>query len=389
MANSLPSWIDELRSRSTASSPEVQRALDVRDRSRTSVLPWRGQFSPQLIEHLLGRYPKSRVLDPFCGSGTVLYEAAACGRFAAGVDVNPAAVTLASFANYCEVPRDRRFRALDEFRSTVLKQLDLYAKELVELDFCARVPKQPFYQCLLLTAFGDKKEIPAKRMLTAFEQLRAKFLCLPSSEIPLSVARGDARRMPFKPSSFDLVVTSPPYINVFNYHQNYRPVMEALGEVPLSVARAEIGANRKHRQNRFLTVIQYCMDMEAVFDELHRVLTPQGRAVFVVGRSSQVRGVSFFNGELIATVAAFSGTFEVEAKEQRTFTNRYGEEIREDILSLKPGARDRAREKDLGRLVGARALAEALESCTNTSVMEEIKDAYDKRASVARSPGIN
>ena len=39
--------------------------------------------------------PGELVLDPFCGSGTVLVEAALAGRRAVGVDANPLAVRLA------------------------------------------------------------------------------------------------------------------------------------------------------------------------------------------------------------------------------------------------------------------------------------------------------
>ena len=55
-----------------------QHRLDIVEKERTSALPWRGQFSPQLIEYLLSKHCKKGdyVLDPFCGSGTVLLEAA-------------------------------------------------------------------------------------------------------------------------------------------------------------------------------------------------------------------------------------------------------------------------------------------------------------------------
>lgn len=56
-----------------------QDRLDVSVKTRTSVLPWRGQFSPQLIDYLIEtNSPNAKmIIDPFCGSGTVLYEAAA------------------------------------------------------------------------------------------------------------------------------------------------------------------------------------------------------------------------------------------------------------------------------------------------------------------------
>ena len=72
-----PRPIPYLGSKRAPGAPsEIQESLNVTYRTRTSVLPWRGQFSPQLIEFLLSQHSSERVFDPFCGSGTVLYEAA-------------------------------------------------------------------------------------------------------------------------------------------------------------------------------------------------------------------------------------------------------------------------------------------------------------------------
>ena len=51
---------------------------------------------PQVAEKLITRYSSEGdlVLDPFCGSGTVLVEAAVKGRSALGVDLNPLAVII-------------------------------------------------------------------------------------------------------------------------------------------------------------------------------------------------------------------------------------------------------------------------------------------------------
>ncbi len=45
--------------------------LDLPERRRTSVLPWRGQFSPQLIANLLEHFGRDAevIADPFAGSG--------------------------------------------------------------------------------------------------------------------------------------------------------------------------------------------------------------------------------------------------------------------------------------------------------------------------------
>ncbi len=390
LIESLPAWLREFREMSQETPEQVQSALDVRDRSRVSVLPWRGQFSPQLIEFILSENSGKSILDPFCGSGTVLYEAATFNRSAVGIDVNPAAVSLASFALYCKMPIRDRVKFVDAAKARVHKDLAKQHKEkTLSLEFCTRLPKEPFYRCYLLTLFSNRTHASLSDALTTLNQLCSKLLSLPLAKRELDVIHGDARRTPYAAKYFDVVVTSPPYINVFNYHQNYRPVMEALGEAPLQIAKTEIGANRKHRQNRFLTVIQYCIDMQAVFQELSRVLKPNGQAIFVVGRCSKVRGVPFQNGELIAATAVLGAGFELRSKRERVFTNRFGERIFEDILVLKRAQRPAANLPDeIGREIGAQALMDAMGVPKNKAAEDEIRDAYDRRAGVTRSPSI-
>ena len=114
--------------------------------------------------------------------------------------------------------------------------------------------------------------------------------------------------------------------------------MEMLGWDILSVARAELGSNRKNRGNRFLTVIQYCLDMQDVMVELRRVLKKTGKALFIVGRESMVRGIPFENGDLVASLAEISG-FRIILRQNRQFLNRFGQSIVEDIFYLKYSAR--------------------------------------------------
>ena len=62
--------------------------------------PYPARMIPQIAKRLISRYssPRNTVLDPFCGSGTVLVEsrlAAGGGRNSFGVDINPLACLLA------------------------------------------------------------------------------------------------------------------------------------------------------------------------------------------------------------------------------------------------------------------------------------------------------
>ena len=182
---------------------------------------------------------------------------------------------------------------------------------------------------------------------------------LPVSDAPIEMANCDARSLPLPLEEVDIVVTSPPYINVFNYHQQYRKSVETMGWDLLEVARSEIGSNRKHRANRFLTVTQCCLDMLGVFEELRRVCRPNARIIVVVGRESNVRKTVFFNGEIVAGVAVRCAGFCFSSRQERVFQNRFGESIVEDILhfTLQPlAARSPTRAYDLAREVLTAAL---------------------------------
>ena len=93
--------------------------------------------------------------------------------------------------------------------------------------------------------------------------LKNCLLALPFTEQPINALLEDARSAGKElENKIDLIVTSPSYINVFNYHQNFRAIIEVFHFDTLKVAESELGSNRKNRGNRFKTVIQYCLDME-------------------------------------------------------------------------------------------------------------------------------
>lgn len=184
------------------------------------------------------------------------------------------------------------------------------------------------------------------------------------------------------------MITSPPYINVFNYHQQYRASAEGLGWNLLTVAKSEIGSNRKHRANRFLTVIQYCLDITSVLCELNRVSKRSAHVIFVVGRESRVRGIPFFNGELVARLAIGSTDLHLSHRHERVFKNRFGESIVEDILHLT--RRKSSKTSDLFGSSDARGIAKtvlerALEGAQG-EVANDIKEAIDKVPNVEPSP---
>lgn len=325
-----------------------RRLLDIEDKSRSNLFAWRGQFSPQLIETLIEAYcpADATILDPFAGSGTVLYEAARMGRMSYGFELNPSAWTFSKLYEFANVPNDLREEAIRELRTGIDKQFPIviFSEEILppeELEsritrIAASISDHAKILCNALVVLLDvfKNRVSADLVQSKFMALADLIRKLPYSDKLITADLQDARSLPLESHSVDFVITSPPYINVFNYHQNYRRSVEILGWDVLRVARSEIGSNRANRGNRFLTVVQYCIDMASVLQELARVVRPGGRMVWVVGYESRVLGVPFHNAKIVEELSEQTGMFELVIRQKRVFQNRFGQDIREDVLNL-------------------------------------------------------
>lgn len=382
--------------------------LDIARRVRTNPLRWKGQFSPQLVEELLRAYASagSRIVDPFVGSGTSLGEAARLGLAASGSDLNPAAVVLARLYAISNLDFEERRARLRSVRSSLIENIGLPGPSL----FVAarrRVRSRTQIEDGLVrtwreTGPGTERNLAAALVVLCdffqpgldlgavhrtWSRIERVVADLPISERPVSIRHADARALPLESGAADLVVTSPPYINVHNYHQTYRRSVEALDCDVLDIARCEIGSNRHNRGNRFLTVIQYALDMTLALQEMARVTRCGGRLILVVGRESTVRGTRFFNGELVAELAVHAIGMSMDRRQERVFRNRYGADIVEDILHLRsPGAevmRERALEAARG---AARSVLEGAAPRVPARERHGLEDALARVSDLPPSP---
>lgn len=347
--------------------PLVAAALDIDEKQRANRFAWRGQFSPQFVQAILESYSHKNdvVLDPFVGSGTVLVEAASLGHEAYGVEVNASAERLASIYTLVKHNPDERKSLLshtDEILSRYVPiGLPIFQTDKARgydgisikplIDHLSSIPSPDIR--LLIEALIVKLDLADENTSTdilwlRWNELRSLVNSLPHSTKKVSVLLGDARYLPLENGSIDFVFTSPPYINVFNYHHNYRKSIELLGWQPLISAKSEIGANRKFRQNRFLTVVQYCIDMSLSLVELARVCRSSARIVFVVGRESNVHKTAFYNGAILRRIAENIVGIRTTLQQERKFQNKFGKLIKEDILHFLP---DRERKHDRSRII--------------------------------------
>lgn len=111
LLNSVEQLIKNISTFSYDRSSIQQDKLDLAQKTRASIFPWRGQFSPELVELILEKYASSNsvVLDPFVGSGTTLFEAARKGLACYGAEINPSAVEMARTSHFINIePLERK-----------------------------------------------------------------------------------------------------------------------------------------------------------------------------------------------------------------------------------------------------------------------------------------
>lgn len=383
-----------------------QTKLNVIDKKRSNIFNWRGQFTPEFIEYLLDTFALDThtTFDPFCGSGTVLLESARKNLCSIGHEINPAAYAMARFITLSNLSYGDRQRLAASVMSHVESLIGSYdTLPLLETgsDYRERYANLLHFAKELMSRITVKNELviclnalfnaESTRNGSLVQSIRKSFggtiqkLCdLPEIGRKLSADLCDARRShECLTDSIDLIITSPPYINVFNYHQNYRAIMELLGFDILKVAESEIGSNRKNRGNRFKTVIQYALDMGETITSLVQCLKSNGLLILIVGRESNVRGIPFSNSRILLELAESIGTFDKVVLHERAFINRFGKNIKEDIVVLRKNSQ--LLRENAARDIARSHLDEVL-SIAVGDVADNIREAISTLNSISPSP---
>lgn len=310
------------------------REQDLPERVRTKHVhrlhPYLGKFIPQIVEIFLRKFEPTTVCDPFCGSGTTLVEAASLGINAIGCDISEfnTLMTKVKTANYDldllesevhdalnralskptlplreekapYVPSDflvswfappaleslLRYQALvDDYRNSdvlkvILSRSARSARRTThfDLDF----PKQPQtepYQCYkhgrICTPTEDAARFLKRYSIDTLRRIR-EFAAIRKG-VALSVITDDTRTVEFP--RHDLVVTSPPYVGLIDYHEQHRYSYELLGLE--WKASQEIGPAAKG--NSLKARAEYVDSMVESFKNVKKSLARNGRMVVIV-----------------------------------------------------------------------------------------------------------
>lgn len=347
-----------------------------------AIHPFPARMAPELVWDELPNSSagRLRVLDPMAGSGTTLVTAKLRGHDAVGYDRDPLAVLIARSwltkvkpgdveSKAAQVLDKARLRARDikiahayprgaddETKAFVRYWFDrtnrvqlaalsrtisrMHDQSLRDLMWCA------FSRLIITKKIGASLAMDVshsrphrsyeKAPINAFDRFERAvnrvIKASPFSNKQTTYSAGsmgfaDARKLPIKDNSVDVVITSPPYLNAIDYIRGHKFSLIWMGYSlkelrgirttnlgTETVAQAEESDTNTDRVMQLMCPVgslstrnagmlrRYVRDMRAVLSETKRVLRSGKKAVFVVGNCS-LRDVFVQNSKCIEALA--------------------------------------------------------------------------------------
>lgn len=322
--------------------------------------PYPAKFIPHIPRRLIQAFALrgAPVLDPMCGSGTTLVEAALLGFEGVGIDLNPIAVLAARAKTVLVSPDDcsevealiarireassktervaqaetPTFRNREKwFTPGVLAELAYALEETGRCAPPASLLGRAAVSSIIVNVSNQESETRwcakptqvspggvlarlASRLEVALDRAVEYSAAAAAS---VMVSRSDARKLPLADSSMGTVVTSPPYANSHDYYLYNKLRMFLLGYEVAPVQAAEIGSRNRHSDMN-APIEHYLETISEALAEWRRVLISGGRAAVVVA-DAVVRGEFFDMGVRFKEIAGEVG-FTVET--QYAFSHR-------------------------------------------------------------------
>jgi DNA modification methylase len=270
--------------------------------------------------------PGHRVLDPFCGSGTVLVESMAAGRVATGTDASPLAILIAKVRSTV-LGEEGRAR-LVEAAGAIAEAAGERARKRIrpEIPPWAGRERERFAPHVAFELFGLRELIGETAedevgvaLRACFSSMLVKFMRQPErvGEPPQRIGRGvpsqffagraaelasglaalESKTPPGTPAprirlgdardlnnvrdgEHHLVVSSPPYAGTYDYAEHHDVRFLWLGLPRADFDRAQVGARSEHLGS---PEKRWRNDRRRWLGEMGRVLRPGGSAVLLVG----------------------------------------------------------------------------------------------------------
>ena len=314
-----------------------------------SIHPYPARFVPQIPRNLIQLFQpvaNGPVLDPFCGSGTTLVESQAQGIASFGIDLNPIAAlisnvktnpphqdigpTASRLAVVAKVSTDDTFPniprlahwfshgatlALAKLTGVLRDVSDPVAHDALRVALSriiVRVSRQDSdTRYAAVDRSVDEADVyqlfveSARTLDQVFKMEHSNMsrLWAPSGVLVKDVLTVEPHELPHQ---FGLIITSPPYPNAYEYWLYHKYRMYWLGEDPIVVRNAEIGARPNYFRRNPETPADFRRQMAHCFGLFRQVTLPHAVICMVIGRSI-IKGKVIDNAELLRSAAGEHG----------------------------------------------------------------------------------
>ena len=309
--------------------------------------PFPAKFIPHLPQILIKEFskPGDMVFDPFCGSGTTLVEAILLNRQSIGTDINPISILASKVKstplNPSEINNIRKYllflenvdldtdfsQSIPEFHGrdhwfmehvqNELAMLRTTIKEHTKAKSNARFFLDLAFSSIVNVVSNQdsdtryaaiEKDIPigkptsllikrANSMLQRMEDFVNKI-----QDTTASSVLADSRQLEFiDNSSIDLLVTSPPYANTYDYYLYHKHRMNWLELNWKNAMKDEIGSRNNHSSKKE-EIDTYITSMQQSFVHFARIMKPGAFAILIIG-DSVIRDVLYKADEIVRNIA--------------------------------------------------------------------------------------
>jgi site-specific DNA-adenine methylase len=307
---------------------------DLPERLRTKHVhrlhPYLGKFIPQIVEIFLRKYTPKVVCDPFCGSGTTLVEANALGIHSIGCDISAFNCLLSKVKTdkYNILKLEKEIQdILSRIRIGLNSPLFMNTLEDTENEylctwFAPKARQQLLYYWSLIPNYEYKDlfqvilsraarsarltthfdlDFPKKPQKSSYYCYKHRRTCYPTDDAlgflvrysldalnrikefskirtnaEVKIICGDAREVGL--GRFDMIITSPPYVGLIDYHQQHKYAYELLGlknNETKEIGAAYKGSSKKAQE-------EYTNGIRSVLLNVRKYLAKRGVVVIVV-----------------------------------------------------------------------------------------------------------
>lgn len=334
------------------------------------------KFVPQIPNELMTRYssPGNTVLDPFCGSGTTLVEARQLGRHSIGTDVNPLACLISrvkvTYITPEEVSEIKELASEIEAGAgagagmnmemtaspPIITNIDKWFAPHIQHELCwirdnilrAEQGKVrdfmfvAFSSIIIKVSFQESdtryravpKDLPPGICVSLFSTKIAAMLKRQSElnetdrEIFSEVINVDSTDLTNLPRRVDLVVTSPPYLNSYDYYLYHKHRLSWLGFDHYIVQSKEFGSRNKHN-DKGLGADAYEQSISSHVESLRQFLNPGAKYACVVG-DGVLRGTLHKADKMFDQIFNSAGFTKIDqfSFDQRKYTRAFTPNLR-------------------------------------------------------------